>query len=325
MSCRYGIAHFYDLVPVQAAQVLVQQLREDLLARKLQARMKVAQEGVNGWITGPLGDVESYCEHLRADFPKVFEKTDFKISPCSEGELSRGVKVWESTSVCKLLDRAEEYEALSNCTRAPHLTPEEWHQKLCDGKDLVLFDVRNLYETRIGRFCEDAPGVVDSVDPQTLSYEQVPGFLSKESNLSRFKGKTVMMYCTGGVRCERASSLLCSHLGETAEVFQLEGGIHRYLEKFPSGGFFQGAMYVFDRRRAVRGYDLLGEAQHERQILGTCCLCGSSWEMYQGKWKCGECKMPILICLQCQGRCSHAGTRHELRCELCKPPQDPAR
>ncbi|CAK9062444.1 Rhodanese-like domain-containing protein 6 (Sulfurtransferase 6) (AtStr6), partial [Durusdinium trenchii] len=165
----------------------------------------------------------------------------------------------------------------------------------------------NLYETRIGRFCEDAPGVVDSVDPQTLSYEQVPGFLSKESNLSRFKGKTVMMYCTGGVRCERASSLLCSHLGETAEVFQLEGGIHRYLEKFPSGGFFQGAMYVFDRRRAVRGYDLLGEAQHERQILGTCCLCGSSWEMYQGKWKCGECKMPILICLQCQGRCSHAG------------------
>ena len=326
VSDLFGIAHFYDLVVVKDVKELVEVLRHDLLEAKLQARLKIAHEGVNGWITGPLGDVESYCQHLKANFA-VFATTDFKISPCSRAELSRGVKVWESASVCKLLDHADEYEALSKHARAPHLSPQEWHEKLQDGEDLVLFDVRNFYETRIGRFegGDDTPGVVDSVDPHTLSYEQVPDFLMDESNLTRFRGKTVMMYCTGGVRCERASSLLKSQLGDDAQVFQLQGGIHRYLEKFPSGGFFQGSMYVFDRRRAVRGYDLVGEkVPHEIEVLGACCLCGTAWEMYQGKWKCGACKMPILICLRCQGKCSHAGkaTRAELRCELCKPLQD---
>ena len=90
-----------------------------------------------------------------------------------------------------------------------------------------------------------------------------------------------------------------------------------------------GAMYVFDRRRAVRGHDLVGEkVPLEGSVLGACCdsaaqvilelavgkqiksrhmacrsgLCGTPWEMYQGKWKCGACKMPILICLRCQGQ-----------------------
>eukprot|EP00435_Cladocopium_sp_Y103_P067045 s199_g29.t1 len=325
--CRYGIAHFYDLVPVKDTKNLIEELRQDLVEAELQGRVKIANEGVNGWITGPLGDVEAYCERLKSHC-EVFAATDFKISPCSRAELSRGVKVWESASVCKLLDHADEYEALSTHARAPHLTPEEWHEKLQDGEDLVLFDVRNFYETRIGHFQggDDTPGVVDCIDPQTLSYEQVPEFLTQESNLARFKGKTVMMYCTGGVRCERASSLLKGQLGEDAQVFQLEGGIHRYLEKFPSGGYFQGAMYVFDRRRAVRGHDLVGEKVplEEGSVLGACCLCGTPWEMYQGKWKCGACKMPILICLRCQGKCSHAGkaARADLRCELCKPLQD---
>ncbi|CAJ1421352.1 unnamed protein product [Effrenium voratum] len=251
---RYGIAHFYDLVTVEAVPELVERLREALAEAKLQARVKVAPEGVNGWITGPQSAVEEFCECLKVEVP-AFAQTDFKVSPCSESQLSRGVKVWESGSVCKLLD-GEAYEELGAKHRAPHLSPQEWHEKLQNEKDLVLFDVRNFYETRIGRF---EPRGMDCVDPHTLSYEQVPEFLSQEANLDRFRGKKVMMYCTGGVRCERASALLKDSLGEEAEVFQLQGGIHRYLEAFPSGGYFSGAMYVFDRRRAVRGHDLLGQ------------------------------------------------------------------
>lgn len=289
--------------------------------------MKVAKEGVNGWITGAFSDVETYCAHLRTDLGDVFGSTDFKISPCSEQELSRGVKVWESGSVCKLLEEADAYQELSSQARAPHLSPQEWHEKLArGGEDLVLFDVRNFYETRIGHF--DAPGdqgrPIPRIDPRTLSYEQVPEFLAEEENLSHFQGKTVMMYCTGGVRCERASTLLRSALGEQSQVFQLQGGIHRYLESYPTGGFFQGSMYVFDRRRFVRGPDLLSsEAAAEVEacstVVGECCICGKPWERYQGKWKCGTCKMPVLICLSCQGRKSRAGTRADLRCELCAP------
>ncbi|OLP89383.1 Rhodanese-like domain-containing protein 6 [Symbiodinium microadriaticum] len=337
----------------------------------------VAKEGVNGWITGAFSDVETYCAHLRTDLGDVFGSTDFKISPCSEQELSRGVKAkhlkgvlekrrmeaqangslldsektsarkveawqnklrqedakrigtqtrkqefWDMAGQKKTRDHFEKMLAgktvwlgrevqnlrqaclnfgahavtselsaanvflvdslnpekkaqwaatlqggtlisqtvLEPQARAPHLSPQEWHEKLArGGEDLVLFDVRNFYETRIGHF--DAPGdqgrPIPRIDPRTLSYEQVPEFLAEEENLSHFQGKTVMMYCTGGVRCERASTLLRSALGEQSQVFQLQGGIHRYLESYPTGGFFQGSMYVFDRRRFVRGPDLL--------------------------------------------------------------------
>ena len=123
-------------------------------------------------------------------------------------------------------------------------------------------------------------------------------------SLSFSAGKTVMMYCTGGVRCERASALLLQRIQASgAKVWQLEGGIHRYLEQFSDGGYFQGAMYVFDRRRAVRGHDLLGRAVEEKEVLGHCSavakgeaferrgVCAEPWEQYQGKWKCGACRL----------------------------------
>ncbi|CAE7029235.1 STR6 [Symbiodinium natans] len=278
----YGIVHFYDLVDIKDVSAVVEFLRADLPACKLQARVKVAKEGVNGWITGVLSDVEAYCAHLRIDLGTVFARTDFKISPCSEQQLSRGVKVWESGSVCKLLDEAEAYQELSSQDRAPHLSPQEWHERLEQGgDDLVLFDVRNFYETRIGHFDVPAAGEqgcrIPRIDPRTLSYEQVPDFLAEAENLAQFRGKTVMMYCTGGVRCERASTLLRSTLGGDSKVFQLEGGIHRYLESYPSGGFFQGSMYVFDRRRFVRGPDLLAPeaavaVEACTTVVGECCI-----------------------------------------------------
>jgi len=132
-----------------------------------------------------------------------------------------------------------------------------------------------------------------------------------------------MMYCTGGVRCERASALLKQKLaGTEAEVFQLEGGIQRYMDAFPDGGFFEGTMHVFDRRGCVApsgcvvdgaGPDVTAGPQRAK-TLGRCVSCWQPWEHYQARWRCRTCDIPVLACARCQGM---SAARSAVLCELC--------
>mgnify|MGYP002053656083 CR=1 FL=1 len=103
---------------------------------------------------------------------------------------------------------------------------------------------RNGYERRVGRF--EAPGVRDA-DLQLRQFSDLPRALD-DGALD--KAETILMYCTGGVRCERASAYLRSR-GVTGDLCQLSGGIHRYQERYGNGGFFRGRCYVFDPRMAV--------------------------------------------------------------------------
>ena len=110
------------------------------------------------------------------------------------------------------------------------------------------------------------------------------------------------MYCTGGVRCERASAYLRSR-GVTGDLCQLSGGIHRYQERYGNGGFFRGRCYVFDPRMAVGAP---GEASPP--IVGACRRCGRAWDAY-GDERCDRCRMRLLVCDSCDG--------NGLACELC--------
>jgi len=106
---------------------------------------------------------------------------------------------------------------------------------------------------------------------------------------------------------------------ESAEVYQLDGGIQRYLEAFPHGGFFEGSMHVFDRRGCVSGAELSSVVQAmdpESAVLGRCSICRLPWDRYQGKWHCAACRLLVLVCAACQAR--SASRRAEVLCELCQ-------
>jgi rhodanese-related sulfurtransferase len=131
------------------------------------------------------------------------------------------------------------------------LEPQDYHQKLSEPNTVVI-DVRNTYESDIGRFGkQEGIGGATLIVPEMRKSTDFPAWINKEETKQKLQGKNVLMYCTGGVRCERASALLKKEYGDSVEgVYQLQGGIEKYLLQFPDGGFWHGKNYVFDKREA---------------------------------------------------------------------------
>ena len=141
--------------------------------------------------------------------------------------------------------------------------------------------------------------------------------------------KRVLMYCTGGVRCERASSLLNTLLldarrragdagleADEVEVHQLRGGIQRYLEAYPDGGFFRGVNFVFDDRISVPPASR-ARGPHRAaadDVVGRCLLCSAATEDYTPRLRCGHGRMLVLVCAACV---RERGGAIDARCELC--------
>lgn len=327
----FGILLFYEYAEVPDVGELVRTLEALCRRLELHGRLRASEEGINGCLSGAWAGCQAFTKAMRDGFDCLFRHTDFKLAPCSEDQQFRGLKVWESAEVCGLFAgederRVDAARGLAGAERGQHLSPEVWHEMLrMAGDDVVLFDVRNRYETRIGRFArrdQDGTDIVELVDPETRLYSETPAFLEKEPNLERFRGKRVLMYCTGGVRCERASAFLKRQLDKDAEVYQLSGGIQRYLEAFPDGGFFEGSMHVFDRRGRVSGPEVVVDpaaaSSAPAAVLGRCALCEKPWDRYQGRWHCAKCGLLLLVCPPCQGR--SRARRDSLQCELCAPP-----
>ena len=132
-----------------------------------------------------------------------------------------------------------------------------------------------------------------------------------EQNRSRIEGKAAIMFCTGGVRCEKASALLKA-LG-AKEAFHLSGGIHRYVETFGDSGLYQGKNFVFDRRVALGAEDTMargaGSAKDEKGTasgsstvpFGRCIECQCPWEKLTGRMVCEVCRELALCCDSCSG------------------------
>jgi len=111
-----------------------------------------------------------------------------------------------------------------------HLCPQDFHQKLeSKNKDIVVIDVRNAYESVIGRFSgQIKTGGAKLIDPMMRKSTDFPKWLEKDSTKEDLKNKEVLMYCTGGVRCEKASALLRREMGDSVKgIYQLQGGIEK--------------------------------------------------------------------------------------------------
>ena len=143
-------------------------------------------------------------------------------------------------------------------------------------------------------------------------------WLALPETQAKLNGKRVMMYCTGGIRCERATALLNQMTAvtpgfDTQGVFELRGGVDRYMKTFPDGGFWKGKNYVFDRRQAQVPAKKAPEAL-EADVESKCVICRCPEDVYRGKYKCGRCAVPVIVCASCR----HQEELPPLECELCR-------
>lgn len=174
----------------------------------------------------------------------------------------------------------------------------------------MLVDTRNYYEAEIGRFV--VPGV-PTLDPRTRKFSQFPAWV--EEHKDELVGKQVFMYCTGGIRCERASALVRAHAGG-ATVFQLSGGIHNYVDEFGAHGLWRGRNFVFDNRLSIAA-PAEGRLQTPAREAGAPCVCVCFFCLREcdEHQKCASagCHVYVVACARCR---DGGGALH--CCELCR-------
>jgi predicted sulfurtransferase len=270
-------------------------------------RLRVAYEGFNGTLSGPPEGIRAFCKSLREYDPKNFGEVDFKVvDGLADNKAFRGLKVWavEELVTYGLKKGAAEDEA-PLVKGGIHVKPSEWTERSARA-DTVMIDVRNANETAIGRFKPPTGGAI-LLDPRMRRSTEFPQWIDEHAD--EIRGKHVMMYCTAGIRCERASALLASK-GLAQDIVQLDGGIHRYLDAYPDdGGIWAGKNYTFDKRFSHG-------AKNQADVVGVCSSCSKPWERYQAQAKCSQCRMETLLCRDCE-RGGKAKNKNNLLCWLC--------
>lgn len=230
----YKIAALYRFVPIQD----ISRHREALLALADQfdlcGTLLLAPEGVNGTIGSSNGGVDAALEYLNAHFEIM--KGEVKFSEASARPFLR-YKVREKKEIVTLRQEC----ANPNVQVGTYVEPADWNDLISD-PDVVLIDTRNDYETKIGIF-------EHAIDPDIQTFTQFPEYVKQ--NLDPAKHKKIAMFCTGGIRCEKASSYMLAQGFEN--VYHLKGGILKYLETIPvDQSKWQGECFVFDRRVGVK-------------------------------------------------------------------------
>ncbi|CAL4898649.1 unnamed protein product [Urochloa decumbens] len=314
---RYGVLLYYKYADVPDACALAAFYEEHCRGLSLVGRVRVGPDGVNATLGGRMAALEKHIAEISSN--ALFDGTDFKLASCEDPVDEKVARECGFTSLSVRVVK-ELVTLCSNPTSAPpeissagrHLSAAEFHSVLqnvagtssvavapAKKKEVVVVDARNVYETRIGKF--NAPNV-ETLDPEIRQYSDLPSWIDEHTE--KLRGKSILMYCTGGIRCEMASAYIRSKGEGFENVFQLYGGIQRYLEQFPDGGYFEGKNFVFDHRISVGSL--------KENILGTCLICGSSYDDYSSRCRCNHCRMLVLVCPTCQD------SNKEYVCELCQ-------
>ena len=241
------VAAFYKFVPFPDPDALRPGLRGVAEAGDVRGSILVAPEGINGTIAGPREGVDAVLAHIRG-LPGC-AGLEWKESHADEQPFKR-LKVRLKREIVTLGQPVDPTAQVGT-----YVAPEDWNAVVED-PDTVVIDTRNDYEVAIGTFR-------GAVDPKTESFGEFPEWW--EANKAAMEGKRVAMFCTGGIRCEKASSWLLAQ--GVPEVLHLKGGILKYLEDVPAAqSTWDGQCYVFDQRVSV-GHGL---AQGDYSMCHAC-------------------------------------------------------
>ncbi|NOS95762.1 MAG: rhodanese-related sulfurtransferase [Methylotenera sp.] len=242
---KYLTAALYKFVSLPDYQALQAPILDACQRNHIKGTLLLAEEGINGTIAGLPDDIHRVLNFLRTDslFANKFADLEHKESFANEHPFYR-MKVKLKKEIVTL-----GVPGVSPTKKVgTYVKPEDWNALISD-PDVILIDTRNDYEVDIGTF-------KGAVDPKTTTFREFPQYVAKHFDPS--KHKKVAMFCTGGIRCEKASSYMMDQGFE--EVFHLQGGILKYLETVPEAqSLWQGECFVFDQRVAVKHNLEVGE------------------------------------------------------------------
>lgn len=228
------VATFYKFVQLPDCHELQPRVLEYCQQQGIKGTILLALEGINGTIAGSRLAIDAVLSFLKAD--ARLADLNHKESTATEFPFER-MKVKIKKEIVTL-GKPEVNPAEKVGT---YVTPQEWNQLITD-PDVLVIDTRNEYEVSIGTFHR-------AINPETNSFREFPDYVKQ--HLYPQQHQRVAMFCTGGIRCEKASAYLLDQGFQ--EVYHLQGGILKYLEEIPiEESLWQGECFVFDERIAVK-------------------------------------------------------------------------
>jgi UPF0176 protein len=244
----FKVAALYRFCRLDHFESLRQPLATFCCARGIKGTLLLAGEGVNGTVAGTPEAIAQFISHLEA-MPEL-AGLEVKYSTAAEMPFHR-MKVRLKREIVTM--GVEGIDPLASV--GTYVEPADWNALISD-PDTMVIDTRNDYEVRLGTFA-------GAIDPETRSFRDFPTWA--EMHRDDLAGKKLAMFCTGGIRCEKATAYVKS-LG-LEEVFHLKGGILKYLEQVPAEeSLWKGECFVFDERVAVKH----GLAEGEAELCRAC-------------------------------------------------------
>ncbi len=269
----YLILAYYHICKVEHPALLVKEHKKFFKGKDYKGRIYLVKDGINGTLSGPK---EAICDYMRWLWTQPgFSNTEFKIQEFEDHAFGRLCVKTRPELV------ALGFEVpLDEC--GPHLSPKEWREMYEQEEDKVVLDVRNDYEWELGHFegAEAAP---------CKTFKEFKEYAEELQNRINPEKTKVLMYCTGGIRCEFFSSLLKKQGIE--HVYQLQGGVIKYGAQEKSKHWL-GKLFVFDDRLSIPISD------EETPAVGKCRHCAKEADRY---YNCAnmDCNELFLCCVDC--------------------------
>ena len=242
----YQIITFYEFKQLENLPEIKAKIVAAMNDLSVKGTIIIAAEGFNSTVSGLRGDVEKFIKVIE----KVFAtKLSYKSSFHAERPFAK-VKVRIKNEIVSLRKKVEIEKGIGT-----HTKPKDWNALISDENTIIL-DTRNDYEIEIGTF-------KGAINPNIEKFSDLPKFV--EENRAVFENKRIAMFCTGGIRCEKFAPFMKQ--SGFPEVFQLEGGILKYLEEMSEiESLWEGECFVFDDRIAVDKTLKQGKTEDRRPL-----------------------------------------------------------
>ncbi len=270
----HSVLAYYIFTSIADPHAEVAKHKAFISENDIKCRIYISEEGINGQMSASVAGSEAYMQWLKSD-PR-FSGIVFKIHPCVEHVFPRAIVKYRKQLVA--LD-----QKVDLALTGEHVSPQKWKELLdAEDENILLLDVRNDYEWEIGRF--------QGADLPTLEqFRLFPEYVTKLKEEWDPEKTKVMMYCTGGIRCELYSALMKKEGFET--IYQLDGGVINYgLQE--GSDHWKGKLFVFDDRMAVP------LSEEPTEIISHCHKCNDPSDTY---YNCAnmDCNKMFLSCSSC--------------------------
>jgi UPF0176 protein len=271
MESGLKVLAFYKFAHIDKPRVFARELQNWCRHLGIKGRILVGEEGINGGVSGTEEQTETFKQHVRSDLR--FSNIVFKEDPCITHPFARmNVKVKDE--IVRLGTKVD----LKNTGN--YLSPAEFLE-LSKREDIVLLDTRNDYEWRVGKF-------KNAVTLPMKTFREFPDFVEKFKDK---KDKKIVMYCTGGIRCEKASAYMKEQ--GFNDVSQLEGGILTFCKELPDTAW-EGTCFVFDKR-------LVSHVNTDTRAITNCESCHVPCDLYKN-CRAVECDRYVVLCQACDNK-----------------------